>query len=78
MIYFRSERIAKCDKMCQVKRFEEKTTFTLLEAKVTISEITHSKRHVKDESGERNKNEDKVNLHRIQTLEKEITANRCE
>jgi hypothetical protein len=38
--------------MSQVNSLEEKTTFTVREAKVTISEITDRKRHIKDESGE--------------------------
>jgi hypothetical protein len=62
------------------KEFRRKDNIhTILEAKVTIAEMTHRKRHVKDESGEGNKNEDKLNVHRIQTLEKETTGNnRCE
>jgi hypothetical protein len=38
--------------MGQVNILLEKATFTVCEAKVTISEITDRKRHIKDESGE--------------------------
>ena len=68
MIYLRSESITKCDKMCQVTSFEEKTTFT-----------HYSKQRLqfrKSQTG--NGNKDKVNVGRIQTLENEIAGNRCE